>query len=279
MRPFLALATVLALLTLGGAETPKPAPPKKPAASEPPAHAADPGDLRQHLFEKVFKTVHFNGMDDPKTTLTEALDSLVRTYDLSYDINDRAFRYENLTEVGKSEIAQPPLPGMTTTLDHVLHKILSRVPVPSGATFLLRRDHIEITTGLFASREIWGTREEGPFLPVVHVVLKHRDLQQALKDLALQADYNILIDSSIGEEKNPPVSAELYNVSLDNAVRLLARMAGLAVAHQENVLFVTTPEKAAQLQKEQPQPKTRDPRGYEWALSSGTGLRIPLPQE
>ena len=204
MRQFLAAATVLALLSLGGAETPKSSPPPKPAAEKPaaqalppsPAHVALSGDLRRHLFEKLFQTVHFKGMDDPKTTLTEALDSLVRTYDLQYDINDRAFKYENLAEVGKSEIPQPPLPEMTTTLNYVLHKILSRVGVPSGVTFLLRRDHIEITTGLFASREIWGTREEGPFLPVVHVVLKHRDLQQALKDLALQADYNILLDSS-----------------------------------------------------------------------------------
>ena len=44
-------------------------------------------------------------------------------------------------------------------------------------------------------------------------------------------------------------------------------------------LFVTTPERAAHLQKERPQAKGRELRSYEWALSGGTGVRIPLPQE
>src|SRR5205814_7400795 len=35
----------------------------------------------------------------------------------------------------------------------VLRKVLARIPVPSGATYIIRRDIIEITTGAFARAE------------------------------------------------------------------------------------------------------------------------------
>lgn len=278
---------LLSLLTLSGAESPPSSPGQKPdtkkaakpANPQPAAGPALAGDVRRHLLEKLSSAVHFRGFDDPKTTLTEALESLSIAHGITFDVNDTAFRYEQVGDVGKIEIAQPPIPPLSTALAGVIRKILSRIPVPSGATFLLRRDRIEITTGQFSRREIWGRREEGPFLPVVQVILEKRSVQEALKELALQADYNILLDSSIEQDKTPALSAELYNVSLDNAVRLLARMANLAVVQQENVLFVTTPERAAALPKEQPGKGHSRDRPAEWILNGGTGLRIPLPPD
>jgi tetratricopeptide (TPR) repeat protein len=98
--------------------------------------------------------VKFPGLDDPKTTLQEALDALAKRYNLSFDINEKAFKFEQIMDVGKSEIAQPnPIPEMHTTLSTVLRRILQRIPVPSGATYLIRRDVIEITTLTFAGAE------------------------------------------------------------------------------------------------------------------------------
>jgi hypothetical protein len=42
----------------------------------------------------------------------------------------------------------------------------------------------------------------------------------------------------------------LTNVPLDTAVQLLADMAELKVVHRDNVLYVTTPEHAAKLEKD-----------------------------
>jgi hypothetical protein len=114
-------------------------------------------DVPSKLFElrdTLNKPVDWAGIDDPKTTLIEALDQLAKVHRVTFDINERAFKYEMLNDVAKTEIANPnPLPGVKSTFGTVLKRILARVPVPSGATYLLRRDVIEITTGQFASAE------------------------------------------------------------------------------------------------------------------------------
>jgi tetratricopeptide (TPR) repeat protein len=110
---------------------------------------------RAFELQKLLATpVHFEGLDDPKTTLLEALDALAKKYQVTFDVNEKAFKFENVMDVLKTEVAQPnPIPPMKTTLATVLRKILARVPVGSGATWLIRRDVIEITTGTFASAE------------------------------------------------------------------------------------------------------------------------------
>ena len=55
----------------------------------------------------------------------------------------------------KTEIAIPPIPPSNGTLDLVLRKLLDRVPSKSPAVYVIRRDHIEITTadaGLYRVR-------------------------------------------------------------------------------------------------------------------------------
>jgi tetratricopeptide (TPR) repeat protein len=108
-------------------------------------------ELRQELS----KVVKFDGIDDARATLSDALDLLSKRYNLSFDINDTAFKIEMVPEVGKLEIAQTPIPPMQTTLANVLRKILRRISpqTQTGATFLIRRDQIEITTGAFAGAE------------------------------------------------------------------------------------------------------------------------------
>src|SRR5262249_36156643 len=114
-------------------------------------------DVPGRLFElrdTMNKTVDFGGLDDPKTTLIEALDQLTKVHRVTFEVNERRFKYELLNDVLKPEVANPnAIPAMKTTLGTVLRKILARISVPSGATYLLRRDVIEITTGTFATAE------------------------------------------------------------------------------------------------------------------------------
>jgi tetratricopeptide (TPR) repeat protein len=99
------------------------------------------------LKKNLQKPVDFKGMDDKNTTLQEALDFLADRYDLTFDVNDQAFKAEMIDDVmSKGIAADKPIPKMkNVSLETVLRRILARVPYP-GTTYIIRRDAIEITT-------------------------------------------------------------------------------------------------------------------------------------
>ncbi len=124
---------------------------------KPPALATNATQVRARL-AKVWS---FSGYDDPKTTLAESLDQLGRIHGLKFKINAAAFAGEGLKEVGSVEIVGAgPLPRLKTTLDWVLRKVLARVPTPSGATYLVVGNTVEITT--HANLQARRLRPEGP---------------------------------------------------------------------------------------------------------------------
>jgi hypothetical protein len=207
--------------------------------------------------QKLAQRVKFAGVDDPKSTLAEVLDKLSDLYDINFDINDRAFKFEQVMDVAKTEVAIPErIPAMKNVrLVTVLRKVLARVPVPSGATFCVRSDRIEITTGTFQATEIWG-KYGGPHLPLVNATLEKCPLEDAVKELAEQSEFNVVLDNRAAEKSKTPVSARLLNTPLDTALRLLADMADLRSVHLDNVLYVTTKENAAALEARLDKEKT-----------------------
>jgi hypothetical protein len=248
------LFALLGLLAWSWAAAPAP----KPAAPAP-----QPPGASDSLQAKLSRRVKFGGFEDPKTTLREALDHLAEQYDLRFEINQRAFATapDLLLDVPKTPIAdKEEVPAMNNVrLEKVLRKILARVPAATGATFLFRRDVIEITTGKALRREVWGKNYRGPLLPLVHVTLDRRPLGEALKELAEQSDFNIVLDASVGEKARTPVTASLRNTPLDRAVCLLADVEELRPVYLHNVLYVTTAAKAdameARLKKQAPEKK------------------------
>ena len=119
---------------------------------------------------------------------------------------------------------------------------------PSGATFLVRQDTIEITTGQALRDEVWGANYRGPWLPLVYARFEEVPLQEALRALARQTDTNIVLDTDVGRRARVPVTARLRNAPLGVALRLLANMGGLRAVQVANVVYVTTPPKADRLQ-------------------------------
>ena len=226
------------------------------------AAPAPPGvrERGDELADALNKTIKFSGFEDPKTTLIEALDLLAKRYNLDFDVNEAAFKSDMVPDVLKTEIAQPnPVPEMNATMGTVLKKVLARLPAESGATFVVRREVIEITTVAALRKEIWGENYHGPMLPLVRSDFEKLPLRDALRALAQQADYNVVLDSAVDDEAaKTPVTARLRNAPLDTAVRLLADMADLRAVQAANVLYVTTPDKAealrARLKAEQPKP-------------------------
>jgi hypothetical protein len=231
------------------------------------------------LAVKLQQRVQFDGIDDNTITLGEVLDKLAEKYNLAFDLNEKAFRVDGIADVLAQRIATNPLPKMKNVrLETLLHKVLGRVEGTSGATLNVRRDAIEITTNKFQSEEVWGVTN-GPRLPLVHQNFAKRLLEDALKDLAEDADFNIVLDARAAEQSKTAISARFSNTPLDTAVRLLAEMAGLRSVHIDNVLFVTTKENAEELESRLEKEKAKERMGDDqpaplWRKGSGT-IRTP----
>src|SRR5262249_44680224 len=80
------------------------------------------------LADKLRDTVNFDGFDDPKLTLQDALEYLTDRFDLTFDVDERAFARAGEKRALASEIVKErPIPKMRgVSLDGVLDKILSR---------------------------------------------------------------------------------------------------------------------------------------------------------
>jgi RNA polymerase sigma factor (sigma-70 family) len=196
------------------------------------------------------RTIDFQGFDDPKLSLLEALDNLSKRYQVQFSINEKAFRSEAVDlDAAATRIAeQQPIAPFKTSLHNVLNKVLARVPVPSGVVYLVRKDHVEITTGQAACAELKVAADQLPTL--VHHDFRQADLAEALMKVMEDSDANIVFDPRINLKPGGKlqITSRLMNVPVETALKLLANMADLAVAKLDNVYYVTTPENAAKLQ-------------------------------
>jgi hypothetical protein len=217
----------------------------------------------QPLVDMPYKVVKYEGLDDPKATLLDALEQLGKVHRLTFDIDEAAFKAEKVMDVARTEIAATPIPRMERVqLRVVLDKLLQRVPVPSGATWLLRGDHIVITTRQAARREVfrgWAAAAGGdgkeapakPFPVLVHANFRPTPLDVALDTIAERSDRNVVLDATVDPKKAAtPITLRLRNTPVDTAVLLVAHQAGLQLVEMDNVLLVTTAEKAAAIAKE-----------------------------
>ncbi len=215
-----------------------------------PAHAQQ--DRKRGLRHLMMRPVSYGGLDDPKAKLSEVLDDLAAQYDITFNVNERAFEAEGLKYVLTTPVVTDgkTLPKLkNVAFSTVLRKILSRIPVKSGAIYLLKADSIEITTrrAVFPESYKDGPRRE---LPIVSCEFEKRPLAEALKELAEMADFNIVLDARMAESAKAPITTNLDNVPLDTAVRLLADMADLRSILIDNVLYVTVKENARALEAE-----------------------------
>jgi RNA polymerase sigma factor (sigma-70 family) len=215
--------------------------------------------------ETLNRKIDFRGFDDPKMTLGDVLEHLGDKYDVQFDVNEKAFAEDEpaadsvpFTAVRRTPIAEAePLPAMKTSLRTVLKKVLSRVPASSGATFVIRKDHVEVTTENALRRELGlPPRKRDEFQrPAEAMTLlvwqesRKEALSEALKRIADDLDVNVVIDARVEDKAAAKVNASLRNVTVETALKLLADQAGLAVAKVENVYYVTSPENAAKLRK------------------------------
>ncbi len=215
-----------------------------PAGAEP-ARTAPPAKLEESLSAKLFRPVKFSGFDDPGLKLKDALEKLSKDYAVEIEVNEPAFKATGMDDVLSAPVAEKPIrKSDRIRLDRLLRTILVRLPIPGGATYVLRRDGIEITTVQTARAQIWGGHN-GPFLPLVQATFEQKPLAEALREMAEQTEYNVVLDNRAGERGKAEVSARFVNTPLDTAVNFVADMVDLRTVLLDNVIYVTTRENAA----------------------------------
>jgi DNA-directed RNA polymerase subunit K/omega len=216
-------------------------------------------DRTVELRDALAKTIHYGGLEDNKATLLDALDQVAtqvkasRGVELTFDLNDNAFKAELPgMDVGKMEVAATaPIPPMDAALSTVLKKILARIAIPSGAVYVLRKDRIEITTGMYVADEFYPRRARPPFSPLVIVSFENKPLDKALSELAGQTQRNVVLDVRAGKAGKTSITADFLNVPLNEAVLLLADMANLDSVPVGRTYYVTTRENAKTLRAAQ----------------------------
>ena len=197
------------------------------------------------LQAKLAETRNFIAFEDPKMTLQEAIDVLMKRYDVTITVNDRAFKYEQIVDVLSTLVAEQAVPAFTGTLTQMLAKVLGKIPCPSGACYVVRGNTIEITTALFREAEFVrpsAGSEDLPAVarwPLVHAAIANTPLTEALRDLSHTYTANVVVDGRSAKEAATNVTADFANVPFDTAVKLLADMCGLSTVEIGNVIYVT----------------------------------------
>jgi RNA polymerase sigma factor (sigma-70 family) len=244
-----------------------------------PGDAAKPPPPAKDWSLSLKEKAKFGGIDDPKATLLDALDQMAKIHDLTFYINEKAFKDDELDQAYKTPIAaENPIPPIErpARLSTVLKRILARVPVPSGATYLIRKDAIEITTEKAVRKEL-GIPAHRPLLPLVWADFKDVTIRNALDQLADASDFNVVVDVRVAKKLETNVTIRLANVPVDTAVQMLADMADQEMVRLDNALYVTSKENAARLRAEKskeslPRPATP---GRPMGVSKGAPKGLP----
>jgi hypothetical protein len=259
--------------------------PKQPTEARP-AAKAEPSPA-----DRLAQRLAFSGIDDPAAKFGEALDKLARESGLAFDVNEAAFREEMIDDVLSRPIGAV-LPKMkNVTVQRVLNKLLALVQAPSGTTFLVRREAIEITTGHAQLAEVWSLSRNPaeidrsprePRLPLVNAEFDRKPLGEALKELSRQSGMNVMVDARVAEKARAPVTARFRNTPLDTAVQTLADMVDLKPFLLDNVLYVTARDNADRLEERE---RPRNPTVEDltapgpWRVGNGPpqgrGVRAP----
>jgi hypothetical protein len=185
---------------------------------------------------------------DKGTPLKDALDFICRIHEvlpgqsLKYRIDHKAFADAGEPNIEEKQMELPPMPKVPLAV--ILDDLLSRLDPPEvRGTFRIVGDYIEITT---------LTRMNSVFYfdQLIDIELDKRPLAEALQDVMDRHGVTITLDGSVGDKAKMPITTIFDRVPLQTVVRLMANMADLDVVPVENMLYVTTKTKAAELRKE-----------------------------
>ncbi len=256
-----ALILAVAALALASAAPPKGGPKPK----------APPTLLNEERIDEMLQSVaRFPEVEEPRITLRELLLVLGKTADLpglQFSIVAGAERQMAARDgavaarAGDEAQLAARLPAGTMTVEQRLKQTLAAVT--PNLVYLLRRGHVEITTASAALRELRPTQESplddemqqgAETLPpmVSYARFNGETLEDACAKVAERAGINVAIDPRSKDGAAVKIKARLVNVPADDALAVLADMAGLAVVRKANLYYLTAPKNAGRLKPPPP---------------------------
>jgi hypothetical protein len=201
-------------------------------------------DSARALREKLTRPVTFEKGLDPGTKFKDAVDLIADRFDMTIAVDYAAFRAMNPGEsIDEQEVRLPRVIG--ARLSTVLRKLTEQV----GGSYLVQSDHVLITSPLRSQPAKWKD-DQRQWALRVDAQFDQLPLKEALQDLADQSGLSVVLDPTLDADKRP-VSITLSNVPVDTAVRVLADMVDGKMVVLDNVLYVTTFEKAGHLKAHQ----------------------------
>ena len=188
---------------------------------------------------------------EPNTPLREALSHIAERNSMTILIDDEAFKADS----GQPDIEAQPirLPRLTNVrLRTVLRAILEQVNgdyyVRDDVLMIVPRQRIQSGAVLRQS---------------IDLDLEKRPLAAALKELSDMTGVSVVLDAQKLKDSKIEVTADLRNVPLDCAVRILADMADMKSVVMDNLLYVTSIENADKLEEEKAQKRGDAPAKWE----------------
>jgi len=143
----------------------------------------------------------------------------------------------------ETEVCLPPVPAKMS-VDRALRAIITQIG-NGKATYVIRRNWIEITT----------LRHSAVANSLQHLCIvksfEQQPLPDVLQDLAHRADVAITLDPNIGKKASTQISATFRNCSLEEALVTVTEMSQLKYVVLERSIYVTTPEHARAMEKEE----------------------------
>ena len=192
----------------------------------------------KHIRRKLQEMIETKDLSNLQN-LKDALGYLRERYNLTILVDLRGFVNEE-TDLGSPYDIQVQLPVTQMKLHAALLALLNQLP--GRATFLIRDGRIDIVPAAAAT---------GKVLLQQRVVAEYSDLalRDVLEDLSAKTGAGIVLDSRAKERGQDRISLTLNNTSLEDALIILTRQAGLRYEMLETSVFVTLPDEARPIQK------------------------------
>ncbi len=238
-------------------------PPQESAGADD-SPTAEQAKRAREVRKKLAAPINFNGLDDPDTKLSEALDYLNHITGLTFEVNEQAFKDEMIDDVGNKPLGRGIQKMTGVPPEKVLRLILARIFESSRATFVVRGGVVEITTRRYASPSQWRRviddspdsvgdtliKPQDSVVPQTSIAFDKRELREALQEIADAAGVNVMVDARAQDKATAPVTATVHDADIDTVLKLLADMAGLDTVLVNDVFYVTTKENAKSLREE-----------------------------
>lgn len=175
---------------------------------------------------------------EPNTPIREALSHIAERYGMTIYIDTESFKVDqNEPDIENRPVRLPRLVQvkMLTALRAIFQQINGDFYIKDNMMTVVPRTYIE-------TRRV--------FKHPVDVTFNKRPLGEALNELSELSGLSIVLDPRGQTDSSFAVTADFRNVSVQDAVRVLANMAGMKSVVMDNLLYVTSTNNAEQLQKE-----------------------------